>query len=125
MLISLLPRSEEPNKEEFPFAASVVKMTADGKMEVLARAANRVNARKDSTQHAELAALQDAAGKLGEKDLHGCMLLSTAQPCEMCAGAIRHTGVSTVVYAVSQKDLERKHVKFKRIQTAPHGSRGL
>ena len=113
LLISLLPDPNNPHKSEFPFAASVVRMTENGKMEVLARSTNRVNEHNDSTQHAELAVLQDAQKQTLNKHLDGCMLLSTAQPCEMCAGAIRHTNLSTVVYAVSQKDLAGTHVQFK------------
>ena len=82
-------------------------------MEVLARSGNRVNRHNDSTQHAELAVLQDAQKEIGEKHLDDCILLSTCQPCEMCAGAIRNTGLDTLVYAISQKDLEGKHVRFK------------
>ena len=118
-LISLLPDPDKPEKSEFPFAASVVRITKDGKMEVLARSANRVNKDSDSTQHAELAVLQDAQKKIGKKHLDGYILLSTAQPCEMCAGAIRHTGLDTIVYAISQKDLNGTHVQFKE-EFKPH-----
>lgn len=121
-LIRLLPDADNPSKEEFPFAASVVRVT-DGKIEVLARSLNMVRAHSDSTQHAELVALQEAQKKIGARHLEGCLILSTAQPCEMCAGAIRNTEVSTLVYGVSQEDLRGRHVQFlegyKGIRTAP------
>ena len=100
-------------------------MTADGKTKVLASSVNRVNERGDSTQHAELAALQDAQQKTGSRHLEGAILLSTSQPCEMCAGAIRNTNVGTVVYGASQQDLKGTHVQFetgfKPIRTVPDG----
>jgi len=124
-LLSLLPDPNNPDKKEFPFAASVFRMTEEGKIEVLARTKNRVNKRVDSTQHAELAAIQDAQEKIGSKHLDSCILLSTAQPCEMCTGAIRNTNIGTVVYAVSQDDMKGTHVKFqeeyKPIRTTPDG----
>lgn len=124
-LIALLPDPHAPEKSEYPFAASVVRVGAGGKIEEVARTENRVNKQGDSTQHAELAVLQDAQKALGNKHLDGYFLLSTAQPCEMCAGAIRNTHIGSVVYGVSQKDLEGTHVKFqqgyKPIRTVPAG----
>jgi len=123
-LIDSLPNPDNPKKSEFPYAASVVIMT-DGKLEVLARATNVVNARNDSTGHAELVAIQEAEAKLGNKHLDGCTLLSVAQPCEMCSGAVRNTQIDTLVYGVSQEDLRGKHVQFgqgfKPYRTVPEG----
>jgi len=121
-LIESLPDPDDPKKSEFPFAASVVRVT-NGQLEVLARATNVVNARKDSTGHAELVAITEAETKLGDKHLDGCTLLSVAQPCEMCSGAVRNTQIGTVVYGVSQEELRGRHVQFsqefKPIRTVP------
>ncbi len=122
-LIALLPNPDDPKKEEFPMAASVVRITADGKLELLARCTNQVRKNKDSTDHAELVALKEAQKKLGTRHLDEVILLSTAQPCEMCAGAVRNTRVGTVIYAITQSELEGTHVQFgneyKKIRTVP------
>jgi tRNA(adenine34) deaminase len=55
---------------------------------VVARAANRTEADKDPTAHAELLALRDAARKIGAARLESCDLYVTLEPCTMCAAAI-------------------------------------
>ena len=50
------------------------------------------------TAHAEIAALRDAAQKLGNYRLPGCELFVTLEPCAMCAGAIMHARISRVIY---------------------------
>jgi tRNA(adenine34) deaminase len=55
---------------------------------VLAACANEVEARGDPTAHAEMLALRAAAAALGQKQLDGCDLYVTLEPCPMCAAAI-------------------------------------
>ncbi|MEI6326771.1 MAG: nucleoside deaminase [Candidatus Roizmanbacteria bacterium] len=121
-LLGQLPNPDDPEKTEFPFAASVVRYV-NGAIEVLARSTNMVKARGDSTQHAEMVVLTQAQQHIGNRHLDGCLILSTAQPCEMCAGAMRNTNVGTLVYALSQQDLRGMHVQFrdgfKEVRTAP------
>jgi len=69
---------------EVPVGAVVARR--DG--EILAAAHNRVEAGKDPTAHAELLAIQAATQALGEKQLDGCVLVVTLEPCAMCAQAI-------------------------------------
>ena len=122
-LINMLPDPDSSNKTEFPFAASVARVHDDKEIEIIARSLNRVNKTGKSTQHAEIAAMEDAMEITGDKHLRSCILLSTAQPCMMCTGAITNAEVSTVVYSITQKEMEGKHVKFdggfKPIRTTP------
>ncbi|HCC05846.1 TPA: hypothetical protein DEP94_00555 [Candidatus Nomurabacteria bacterium] len=124
-LIELLPDAEDPGKIEFPFASAVLRKNKDGKMEVLARSMNMVKHNNDSTQHAEVVVLQEAQRAIGDRHLDNCIILTTAQPCEMCAGAMRNCGIGTVVYGISQEEMKGKHVKFgdefKPIRTVPKG----
>ncbi len=55
----------------------------------------------DPTAHAEVAALRDAAQRLGNYRLPGTTLYVTLEPCAMCAGAIIHARVSRVVYGAA------------------------
>jgi tRNA(adenine34) deaminase len=50
------------------------------------------------TRHAEILACQAAVKQTGTKTLTGATLYSTAEPCFMCAYAIRQAGISLVVY---------------------------
>lgn len=55
--------------------------------EVVARAHNCRELRRDATAHAELDALRLASERLGDWRLEGCELFVTLEPCPMCAGA--------------------------------------
>ncbi len=67
--------------------------------EVLARAHNLVEARRDPTAHAEMLAIRAAAERLGAKRLPGCTLYVTLEPCAMCATAASFARLSRVVLA--------------------------
>ena len=78
---------------EVPVGAVVVK---DG--EVVGRGFNAPILRHDPSAHAEMLALRDAAGHLGNYRLVGCELFVTLEPCVMCVGAIFHARITRVVY---------------------------
>jgi tRNA(adenine34) deaminase len=66
--------------------------------ELLARAGNERELRRDPTAHAELLAIRAAAEVLGGWRLPGTTLYVTLEPCAMCAGAIVLARVPTVVF---------------------------
>jgi len=55
---------------------------------VIAASGNRVEEQRDPTAHAEMLVLREAAATLGAKQLDGCDLYVTLEPCPMCAAAI-------------------------------------
>lgn len=56
----------------------------------------------DPTAHAEVMALRDAARTLGNYRLTDTTLYVTVEPCLMCAGALVHARVSTLVYGAAE-----------------------
>jgi tRNA(adenine34) deaminase len=82
--------------EEVPVGAVIVK-----KGEVIASAANQVEALRDATAHAEMLALTAAAKALGDWRLEGCTLYVTKEPCPMCAGGMMLSRVERVVYGMA------------------------
>lgn len=66
--------------------------------EIVGRGFNSPIGESDPTAHAEIAALRDAARKLGNYRLPGCELYVTLEPCAMCAGAIMHARIARVIY---------------------------
>jgi tRNA(Arg) A34 adenosine deaminase TadA len=66
--------------------------------EVVATGANQPIGAHDPTAHAEIVALRAAAQKLGNYRLTGLGLAVTLEPCAMCAGAISHARIGTLVY---------------------------
>lgn len=65
---------------------------------VLAEAANRVEADHDASAHAELLALRAAAAQCRSPRLPGCTLVVTLEPCPMCAAALVHFRIATLVF---------------------------
>ena len=78
---------------EVPVGAVVVK---DG--EIVGRGFNAPISRHDTSAHAEMMALRDAAQRLSNYRLVGCELFVTLEPCLMCAGAIMHARIARLVY---------------------------
>jgi len=81
---------------EVPVGAVVVR---DG--EIIGRGHNLREILKDSTAHAEILAMREAAGVVGDWRLNGAVLYSTIEPCAMCAGAIIQFRVTTLVYGAA------------------------
>jgi len=82
--------------EEVPIGAVVVRAGR-----IIARASNQVELLRDATAHAEMLALTQAEGTVGDWRLTDCTLYVTKEPCPMCAGAMIHVRLARVVYGVS------------------------
>ena len=65
---------------------------------VIGRGHNKVEALRDATAHAEMRALQDAAGRLGAQRLNDATMYVTLEPCPMCLGAMVLARVGSIVY---------------------------
>src|SRR6478752_2719258 len=65
---------------------------------IVGRGGNAPIAGNDPTAHAEIAALREAAARLGNYRLPGCTLYVTLEPCAMCAGAVLHARLSRLVF---------------------------
>lgn len=70
---------------------------------IIAEACDTEETGKDPTAHAEMNAIRKASRKLG-KDLDGCILISTHEPCPMCATAIVWSNIKKVVFGYSIED---------------------
>lgn len=81
---------------EVPIGSVVV---LDG--EIIGRGHNLREVLKDSTCHAEIIAMREAAQKIGDWRLSGTTLYSTIEPCPMCAGALVQFRVKTLVYGAA------------------------
>jgi tRNA(adenine34) deaminase len=79
---------------DIPVGAIAVR---DGIM--IGRGHNHKEADRDPTAHAEIAALQEAARRLGGWRLTGVTLYCTLEPCAMCAGAMVQARLPRLVWA--------------------------
>ena len=82
---------------------------------VVVSAENEVDQQNDPTRHAEMVALSQATQQLGRKDLSGCTLISTLQPCEMCLAAMRFAGIQRVIFAATQTKVAGKYFVFPEL----------
>jgi tRNA(adenine34) deaminase len=69
--------------------------------EVIARRHNERELRGDPTAHAEILALRDAAAARGTWRLERATLVSTLEPCPMCAGAALAARVDRIVFGAA------------------------
>jgi tRNA(adenine34) deaminase len=56
----------------------------------------------DPTAHAEIAAMRDAARRIGNYRLTGATLYVTIEPCQMCVGAMVHARIARLVYGARE-----------------------
>jgi len=64
----------------------------------IAKRHNEKELTNDPTAHAELLAIRDAAHAVGSWHLDGAWLISTLEPCPMCAGALLASRVELLAF---------------------------
>ncbi|MFN7181124.1 MAG: nucleoside deaminase [Planctomycetota bacterium] len=84
-------------KKEVPVGAVVVYEN-----KIIGRGHNLVETLQDATAHAEIIAIGAGGQYLKNWRLYGAQLIVTVEPCLMCFGAILHSRIKTLCYAVSQ-----------------------
>lgn len=82
---------------EVPVGAVLVR---DGQL--IGEGCNRPVSGCDPTAHAEIQALRDAASRVQNYRLPGSTLYVTIEPCTMCAGALVHARVGTLVFGAPE-----------------------
>ena len=66
--------------------------------EIIARAYNRRETKKNALLHAEICAIDKACKKLGGWRLPNCEMYVTLEPCPMCSGAIINARIDKVYF---------------------------
>jgi tRNA(Arg) A34 adenosine deaminase TadA len=84
-----------------PFGAVLV--AANG--ELLLEGENTVLTERDCTGHAELNLVRQASRRFDRTVLATCTLVSSTEPCAMCAGAIFWSGIPRVVFGLEGRRL--------------------
>jgi len=80
-------------KDEVPVGAVVVFENR-----IIGRGHNLTASMHDATAHAEIIALSAAYSHFNDWRLENCVLVSTLEPCAMCAGAAVLSRIKTIVY---------------------------
>ena len=98
MSIAIKEAQKAARKDEVPVGAVIVKDE-----NIIARAHNLREHKKDPSAHAEFIAMTKAAKKLGGWRLLDCTLYVTLEPCPMCAGLIINSRIPRVVFGAYDK----------------------
>lgn len=95
---ALREASKAENAGEVPVGAVVAWNNR-----IIARCYNSTEQLKDVTAHAEILAITAASEFLGSKYLKDCTLYVTLEPCIMCAGALKWSQLSKIVYGAADE----------------------
>lgn len=101
MRAAIQAADEARARGDMPFGAVLAR---DGQVLLVER--NHQVTRADSTGHAEVVLVREAARTLGPEALRGATVYASGEPCAMCAGAMFWAGISRVVYGASTPDIE-------------------
>lgn len=93
-----------------PFGAVIVK---DG--EVIAQDHNHVAERADPTAHAEVSVIVLAAKKLGNRNIPGCTLYASHEPCMMCFSCAAWAKIERIVFATPASEQDGFTYEFQGV----------
>jgi tRNA(Arg) A34 adenosine deaminase TadA len=92
---------DEARRARYMFEVPVGAVVAvDG--QIIGRGFNHPIDARDPSAHAEIAAMRQAASRLGNYRLTGATLCVTIEPCLMCVGAMVHARIGTLVYGAAE-----------------------
>jgi tRNA(adenine34) deaminase len=88
------------NQDEVPVGAVIIK---DSTFEVISSGYNKMKQNRSSIDHAEMLALKTAMSRLNNERLKGCSMITTLEPCPMCAQAISFARLSSIIFSAEDK----------------------
>lgn len=105
--LELLRRTIEIAEEsrargDHPFGA----LLADDEGTILLEAMNTCGTKGDRTGHAERNLMTEASLRYQPDFLATCTMVTSAEPCAMCAGSVYWVGVGRVVHGMSEQALK-------------------
>ena len=86
--------------DEVPVGAVIFK---DDTNEVVAPGFNQMKSNKSSLDHAEILALRLAMSRMGKERLIGYSMITTLEPCPMCAQAISFARLTSIIFSAEDK----------------------
>ncbi|GAA5508586.1 nucleoside deaminase [Novipirellula caenicola] len=86
-----------------PFAAAIYTLNGDP----VTCEYNQVNRTGHPSRHAEVCAIDRACEQLKRTTLQDCLLISSAEPCPMCAAIAGMTEIPRIVYGAPARVIEQ------------------
>ena len=99
MNIALKLAKRALDRNEVPIGAVLV----DQNGKILGRGYNRVEAKKNQIEHAEIIAINKACKKIADWRLDGATLYVTLEPCIMCFGLIYISRIKRIVFGAKSE----------------------
>jgi guanine deaminase len=93
-----------------PFGALVVKGD-----EIVASDFNHVHERSDPTAHAETSAIVKACKQFGDRNLGGCTLYASHEPCLMCFSCAAWAKIERIVFGTPASEADGFMYEFKDV----------
>ena len=93
---ALIEAKKAFDKDEVPVGAVIIK---DETYELASWSYNQMKANKSSLDHAEMLALKDAMKRQQNERLIGCSMITTLEPCPMCAQAISYARLNNIIFS--------------------------
>jgi tRNA(adenine34) deaminase len=109
MAMALEEAEQAAAEDEVPVGALIVSLDQG----VIAKAHNQREQLQDPTAHAEMIALTQAAGALGQWRLTRCILYVTLEPCPMCAGAAVQSRLPMLVFGATDPKAGACHTLYQ------------
>ena len=119
MKIALSQAQKAAEKDEVPVGAVVVEHKTGN---IICRAHNLSEHKRDCTAHAEILAIQKACKKLKTNRLRGMDIYVTLEPCTMCAAALSFARIENIFFGAydAKNGAIANGVKFYENQTCHH-----
>ena len=83
-------------EDEVPIGAVIIK---DDTNELIASSYNQMKVNKSSIDHAEILALKLAMARVNNERLNGFSMITTLEPCPMCAQAISFARLTNIIFS--------------------------
>jgi tRNA(adenine34) deaminase len=84
---------------------------------IIGRGHNSPITTRDPTAHAEVLAIREAAGTLGNYRLSGAAIYVTLEPCPMCAGALVNARLDRLVFGARDIRYGAVRSKFRLVDS--------
>lgn len=96
MMLAIKEAEKSLEINEVPVGAVIVKDS-----NIIGRGHNSMESSGSALKHAEIIAIEQTQEYMGDWRLEGCILVSTLEPCIMCASAAVLSRIDTIVYGAS------------------------
>ncbi len=102
MLMRRCIQLAKESRKDGQYAIAALVATSDGA--VIVESGSTLKKGYDPTNHPEMQVIRMCAEKMQSRQLSGCFLVTTLEPCPMCAAAAVWARMEGIIYGACQQD---------------------